>query len=673
MNLKTGLLLLTVMSLLVFSCYTQAQQVYSIDKHNMVSPRSIPQPHPDHPGNVYLAGESVKIVFPRDLPDSAAAWQLSDDRRQVLRQGDLTGDEQALSVGTLPVGWYRVDFLDKDAKALTHSTAAVLARLKAATPPDSPICVDSATAWFARDDRLNQEYLASLAALAGVNWVRDRLSWNEIQPDPGSFTAARTTYDTAAEIQSRWGLKVLQTFHRTPDWATDKQLDPEGAGGRFPRDLRHIYNFCRGLAGRFRGQVGAWEPWNESNVASFGGHTIDEMCSFQKAAYLGFKAGDPDLVVGWNAYASSPTQTHTDGLACNQTLPYYDTYNIHTYDWSHSYDKLWPPARQATGGKPLWVTESDRGIHYVGEEPWCELSPESEIQKAEFIAQEYAQALFAGSSRHFHFILGHYRESHNHVQFGLLRMDNTPRPAYVALAALGRLLAGAQCMGQLAVEDPAHVYVFRAKPDGKEADVMVAWAEKQVDWDRRSQTAVAWPLPDSVTVRQVYDYLGRDLNGKVPESLNGQPLFLILAKGDAEKLNLEKPPTVPAVKSDPPSAIVMQAQLPQKYIKAYAEKEWSQGYLYQMPADREHELTLWVYNFNDDPVTGTITTKELPAGWQVTPGQWRVEVAGNGRKKIVARLSMGKDDKTTPGDWLKFHGKFSSGEKSALALLIQAQ
>ncbi|MCL5282960.1 MAG: hypothetical protein M1376_24005 [Planctomycetes bacterium] len=41
---------------------------------------------------------------------------------------------------------------------------------------------------------------------------------------------------------------------------------------------------------RYEGRVLAWEPWNEANIAMFGGHTIDEMSTHQKAAYLAFKA-----------------------------------------------------------------------------------------------------------------------------------------------------------------------------------------------------------------------------------------------------------------------------------------------------------------------------------------------------------------------------------------------
>ena len=44
------------------------------------------------------------------------------------------------------------------------------------------------------------------------------------------------------------------------------------------------------------------------------------MCSWQKAAWLGFKAGNPDVIVGWNATAAVPTPAHTEGLLTNARL-----------------------------------------------------------------------------------------------------------------------------------------------------------------------------------------------------------------------------------------------------------------------------------------------------------------------------------------------------------------
>ena len=93
------------------------------------------------------------------------------------------------------------------------------------------------------------------------------------------------------------------------------------------------------MAQRYKGRVQAWEPWNEANVATFGGHTMDEICSYQKAAYLGFKAGYADVTVCWNATTATPTERQTDALLLNETWSYFDTYNIHTYDWADEYGR----------------------------------------------------------------------------------------------------------------------------------------------------------------------------------------------------------------------------------------------------------------------------------------------------------------------------------------------
>jgi len=200
--------------------------------------------------------------------------------------------------------------------------------------------------------------------------------------------------------------------------------------------------------------------------------SVDQMCSWQKAAWLGFKAGAPEVIVGWNATAAVPTPAHTEGALANETWPCFDTYNIHTYDWSHAYADLWKPAREAAAGRPLWITEADRGTPHLKNAPWFDQEPRLERLKAEWMAQAYASSLFAGAQRHFHFILGNYQEP-NGVQFGLLRLDLTPRPAYVALAAVGRCLAGARPLGRWQPGQDVQVYAFRARPDGVERDVFV--------------------------------------------------------------------------------------------------------------------------------------------------------------------------------------------------------
>ena len=197
-------------------------------------PRGIPEAG-SHPGNVFLLGQPVTIPTPH-LTRPAATWRATDEQGRDMGQGPL-GEPPTTTVelGPLEIGWYRISFRDETSQEIDWTTAAVLAPLRVATPQDSPICVDSATAWFAKNDPHKQEQLSRLAALSGVNWVRDRMRWRDLQPDRERFADA-TTYDTSAELQHRFGLKVLQVFHDTPPWATAAR----GETGRFPGDLRGI-------------------------------------------------------------------------------------------------------------------------------------------------------------------------------------------------------------------------------------------------------------------------------------------------------------------------------------------------------------------------------------------------------------------------------------------------
>jgi hypothetical protein len=598
-----------------------------------------PQPLPHHPGNIFLEGETVSIALPSDLPGDATEWRLLDERRQVLRRASLpaatASSRERLALGALDIGWYRVEFGDTNPPARAWTTLAVLGRLAAPTPASSPVAVDTAAAWFAPNDAARQREFANLAALAGVSWVRDRLRWGELQPQPGDLKAPPTTYDTSADAHRDAGLQMLQVFHDTPSWAREV---PDG-GGRFAPDLRHVYHFARALAVRFKGRVAAWEPWNEANIAVFGAHTVDRMCSWQKAAWLGFKAGDPAVLVGWNVTAAVPTPAHTAGVLANETWPYFDTYNIHTYDWSHAYADLWQPAREAAAGRPLWITEADRGTPHLKNPPWFDQDPRLEQLKAEWMAQSYASSLFAGAQRHFHFILGHYHEP-NGVQFGLLRLDLTPRPAYVALAAVGRWLADARCLGRWQPGGHAQVYAFRARPDGRERDVLVAWAEKEVDWEGRGSTTADWKPPAEVRLEAVVDYLGRSRGKVFPSPLTGAPVFVLLPPGEAAKLPLQPPPPPAARREGAPSPVVLQLLLPMSAQRKVEDRPWSEGYAYRVKAGEPLQLRLEVYNFGTNAAAGRLVVERQPPEWETKLGEAGFRVTNLERQELSGVLRV---------------------------------
>ena len=120
------------------------------------------------------------------------------------------------------------------------------------------------------------------------------------------------------------------------------------------------------------------------------------------------------------------------------------------------------------------------------------------------VSKVFAEALHEGIEKAFYFILGDYVE--RDLQYGLVHQDLTPRPAYVAFAAVGRLLNAAKPLGRVDLgDDKLKGYLFQTEIDGAGQETLVAWSETK---------------PTTINVKQAqktYDYLGRQrsLDGKV--------------------------------------------------------------------------------------------------------------------------------------------------------------
>ena len=629
--------------------------------NNLPTTRCIPAPLPSHPGNVFLVGEEVSVLMPTNLTGKAEAWRLVTETDRVIATGSClteAGVTNRLGLGKLGIGWYRVNLMNQAGASVGWTTAAVLAPLGAPTPQNSPVCLDVASAWFARNYGANKkehmEYYANLAALAGANWVRDRITWAELEKAPG-VPAPENDYDLSATIQADAALKILSTFHSTPAWAADKVLDGKMFGLRFPRDLRDHYRFCKAMALRFHGKILAWEPWNEANLDVFGGHTTTEMSSLQKAAFLGYKASDPDMTVCWNVFAGAGTPDQTRNILANEAWPYYDTYNIHSYEPPAKYLELFATAREAACGKPVWLSECGIYQPWQTPPPWGELTPENELRHARFLAQSYACSMYAGVSRLFSFILGNYVEKT--AQLGLMRHDHTPRPGYVAFAAIGRLLADARCLGRLPVRpgDNVRVYAFSAMPGGVRKDILVAWSESGES---------PWSGQKPGRIDGVVDYLGRDMGSAVPVTLKPEAVFVILPAGGASKLKLEPPMTSKARQDLPPSPVVLQLNEPYASINLAADA-------YTRNAGETSTVEVIVYNFASHPVAGTITPESLPVGWAVSPSSWQVKIEPLGRLILTGKLIIPAQGLTHQGcKTLNFRGEFGSDGRPVLAFNV---
>ena len=562
------------------------------------------EPLPNHPGNVVLAGTDLSVRLPdvgetKDQPERV--WKATDYEGKTVKEG-ATKDGVA-RLGQLPVGYYEVRCPGSPAPV----TAAVLAPLKVRPTVDSPICLDVATAWFYKKEQLPA--VANLCSLAGVSRVRDRLNWAVLESEAGKF-AGPGIYDETAAAQFAAGLSVLQVNHVTPKWAGN---NPK----RFPSDLRDIHRFYRVMAERWRGSVAAFEPWNEADIDMFGGHTGSEMASLQKAAYLGLKAGNPAVIACMNVFALSRDEP-LDDLTANEPAPYFDTFNLHHYASLDKFPATYASFRRAAGGKPMWTSEFQIPVHWSGDPVAQELSVENLRLQAERLTMSYAAGLNEGPVAMFYFVMPHYTEGE--TQYGLLHKDLTPRASFVALAAVGRLLAEAKPLGRLKPATPAVTgYLFNASPDGVPSVVLVAWTADQT----RDLNLGVKPV-------SLFDHLGRSLPiDDTTVHLKRQPIYAVLPRDAASRFSFTPFKPVDAPANITPSPIVLQAVIRRDDVHLNDSA-------FKISSQKPAAVSMFAYNFADAPARGTLTVAG-PSAWKFEAPK-TLELAAGERKQIDFKI-----------------------------------
>lgn len=596
----------------------------------------IPKPLPGNPGNIFLEGQEVAIPAPAG---SGETWNLLDYDGKELASGSFK--EGGAALGKLPVGYYELHAVGGVADPAPRVSLAVLSPLKAPTPPTSPIGLDVGMAWFFKPDRM--PIGANLTALAGVNHVRDRLNWGEVEPQRGKF-AEKTKYDDSASAQSSAGLRVLQVNHISPRWASEKSI-------RFPSDLRDYHRFCEEAARRWTGKVTAFEPWNEADIEVFGGHTGAEMAALQKAAYFGLKSGNPDAIACLNVFASN-RQATVDDLDANGFFDYCDTINLHHYNNVDGFPNTYKPFQQVARGKPLWTTECAMPVKWADEKT-KEPSPADLKVQATRVPMVYAGAIHEGSSAVFYFFLPHYVE--HQTQFGLLRPDLTPRPGYVALAAVGRLLADARPVGRIPHENKSvKAFVFDARPDGAARRVLVVWVDGN---------DIEYQLP--AAPREMFDHLGRKLAPAATLMLTRAPVYAIYPE-TTEFPELTKAhgwPSVGMERRATPCAVVFQPLMPREQSDVNLS-------CYKLSPGTVETIEVMAYHFGTgkDIIQGTLNLT-APEGVKI-PFPQKINLQPGIRLSLPLKFKPARSDKVQT---IRIDGDFGAAGKSVVSIRYLAK
>ncbi|MFH1499897.1 MAG: hypothetical protein ABII82_18960 [Verrucomicrobiota bacterium] len=610
----------------------------------VASARPIPSAPSGNPGNVFLQGDSVRLPV---VGDKAGAWEVLDLDDGRVASGRLGRD--GVDLGKLPVGHYRL-FID----GAPAATAAVLAPLRAAVPAGSPV---NAKTWFAGHYILGRidsiEDAMSLVALAGVSGVCDATAWTWHQDESGEWRepGARhaDSFGLVVEATRRTGLELLIDIEPgTPDHAA---LPPDWGPrprAKFPADLRDYARFVRHIVKLGGDDVAAWEAWNEPE--GIGGHHLgSEIASAMKVFALAARSVRPDAHV-----AMGMGHVPAESLARNGYLDAIDSYHYHAHRSAEAIARRRASLEGFTGDRPVWNTEASYGA-YALRPGSAELTPEAEREQARDIPKLFARSLHEGNERIYYFTPFQVAETAGQ-QWGLLRAGTLqPRTGYLALAATGRLLAGAKPAGRL-TNLPGGVvgWSFSARPDGEEKTVLVLWSEEG------DSAAMNWPAE-----ARLFDLWGRELPPAARPAVGKDPIWCVLPAQVAAGLRRDPPPVREGLARPDPAAlcpVVADFRRPER-LKNHA----GNFFLLTSPAP---ELDIDVYNLSADTLDGAWRA-EAPEGFAAEVIERPGALAADGRGSLRVRLTPLASWQSGEGDqvrWLRVVGDYGDRGQSVLAI-----
>ncbi len=438
------------------------------------------------PAMLFVNGAVPELRVREHFP--GLSYEVFNHRGFRMARGDVAPDGR-IRLPCLPCGYYRIA-LDAPGKRIqgTGSFAVIPDPAKRRTSPDSPFCMDAAlnvvetvrTAGGPGGREEGVRRFVGLAGLAGLNFVRERIHQDRAEPRPGVYDWE--FYGLAPRLLAGAGIGCTAVWHDLAPWA-------RVPGRKYGRDLAAVYRFAKKLAETFRGQVSAWEFWNEPDTGYWDGTTW-EFAAAAKAAFLGFKAGDPGIPVvnGGFAVNSLAVNAFPDDILRNDLAEYFDIFNIHIYDQLRDYPAIvadWRRllAQHGAADMRLWVTEN--GTYAEGSAAEAlpgssnrVQSPEQEMVWAEFVPKSQILLRSLGAARTFTFVLPPMNEKHGRKEWGMIRRDGSARPAFAAFATLTDQLAAAQFLGEPDLGSGIRAFLFR-QPDGSQT--LAFWSESELD------------------------------------------------------------------------------------------------------------------------------------------------------------------------------------------------
>jgi polysaccharide biosynthesis protein PslG len=367
---------------------------------------------------------------------------------------------------------------------------------------------------------------------AGFTWMRDELYWQEVEKAPGKFTFPPDNNNYGAYITqaANMGLKPLIILDYGNQAAYPGMFKGLRGFPQTPQERELFVRYAQKVVGYYGKQVKAWEIWNEPR---FGPQlTYENYIALLKPVYETIKQQSPDANViscGGGGAGGGPGGDCIANIVKANALPYQDGFSIHPYMSPYDPDSgylakgsplpksrvsvqtVWPHLQQMVQSNPkpgvgplkLWITE----IGWPSSPAAADLS---EQKQAAYLARTLLL------SRRFNvvqtviwydFVDDGVKPEDKESNFGLVRLDLTPKPAYVAASTLMRTVGGRDWSRAIADNDQLKVYQYgssgdpvyvgwRADPDADMSPAPVAIPPGQYtqrDWQGITSTVTVGP------------------------------------------------------------------------------------------------------------------------------------------------------------------------------------
>jgi len=327
--------------------------------------------------------------------------------------------------------------------------------------------------WWHVDDVLPRDL--TMVQEMGFGWVKQVFAWRDIEGNAkGEFNWYRP--DRIVQQANEAGLNLLVRIDHQPLWSVQALTDKPITQNQPPANYQDFGDFCFALADRYKGQIQAYQVWNEPNLTREWGEQIPnpaEYTELLRVCYEGIKLADPNAIVvsaglaptGGPMPQAMPDDEFLRGMYESGAADYFDALGLNAPGYKAPPElppeeglnetwggHRWNVFRHVEDMREIMVANGDADKQVVIlETGWIleqDLHPSytwhgvTEQQQADYLVGAYQWAKqnwqpWIGPIFTIYMADATWTpEDHEQYWWAIVLPDGTPRPAYLALTAM---------------------------------------------------------------------------------------------------------------------------------------------------------------------------------------------------------------------------------------------